>query len=357
MALVVVLSIGILLILEYFIEFLLFRRVNQSPLELETLEGTGQAYHPSVVFFKEPWFGYEYWMAQTPYPIGVPPYRDRWECPSIHVSHDGLNWRIPEGLKNPIDDLSASEIANKDFFSDPHLVYKDGHLECFYRFSKRLAEGFHTVLLRKTSEDGVNWREREVILDFFDSSCKATVGDMVRSPAILWEDGRYKMWYVDSLDPKGDKHVCYTESPDGFHWSERSVCRLNGGSVVPWHLDLNKIDGEYILTVYDFQDLILFRSTDGHSFELIRKVLSPSGVYGCFYSDGLYRSSLIKDSEGYKLYFSAFDDKKTRIGLMEGECLDKMKVISARGQYKSLAAFLPVYAKIWKVRLWKLKVS
>ena len=85
--------------------------------------------------------------------------------------------------------------------------------------------------------------------------------------------------------------------------------------------------------------------------------MSPSGVYGCFYSDGLYRSSLIKDSEGYKLYFSAFDDKKTRIGLMEGECLDKMKVISARGQYKSLAAFLPVYAKIWKVRLWKLKVS
>ena len=41
MALVVVLSIGILLILEYFIEFLLFRRVNQSPLELETLDGTG----------------------------------------------------------------------------------------------------------------------------------------------------------------------------------------------------------------------------------------------------------------------------------------------------------------------------
>ncbi len=180
---------------------------------------------------------------------------------------------------------------------------------------------------------------------------------MVRSPAILWEDGRYKMWYVDSLDPKGDKHVCYTESPDGFHWSERSFCQLIGGSVVPWHLDLNKIDGEYILTVYDFQDLILFRSTDGHSFELVRKVLSPSGVYGCFYSEGLYRSSLIKDTEGYKLYFSAFDDKKTRIGLMAGRELDKMKVISAHGQYKSLAAFLPVFAKIWKIRLWKLKVS
>ena len=357
MALVVVLSIGILLILEYFIEFLLFRRVNQSPLELKTQEGTGQAYHPSVVFFKEPWFGYEYWMVQTPYPIGVPPYRDRWECPSIHMSHDGLNWRIPEGLKNPIDDLSASEIANKDFFSDPHLVFKDGRLECFYRFSKRLADGFHTTLLRKVSEDGVNWQKRELILDFFDSTCKATVGDMVRSPAILWEDGRYKMWYVDNVDPKGDKHICYSESLDGTLWSKRAFCQLKGVSVSPWHLDLNKIDGEYILTVYDFQDLILFRSPDGHSFEFIRKVLSPSGVYGSFYSDGLYRSSLIKDSGGYKLYFSAFDDKKTRIGIMAGEELDKMNVISARGPYKSLVDFLPVFAKIWKVRLWKLKVS
>ena len=357
MVLYVILSIAILLALEFVIEYFLFGRVNQSPLNLETIEGTGQAYHPSVIFFKEPWRGYEYWMVQTPYPIGVPPYRDRWECPSIHVSHDGLNWRVPEGLLNPIDDLSASEIANKDFFSDPHLVFKDGRIECFYRFSKRLADGFHTMLLRKVSEDGVNWQEREVILDFFDASCIETIGDMVRSPAIIWEYGRYKMWYVDGLDPNGARHVCYAESLDGLHWSRCTFCQLKGKPIEPWHLDLNKIDGEYILTIYDFQKLTLFKSADGHSFEFIRKVLSPSGVYGSFYSDGLYRSSLIKDSEGYKLYFSAFDDKKTRIGLMKGNALDKMAVASVGGPYKSLTDFLPVFAKIWKVRLWKLKVS
>lgn len=111
--------VGALVFLEFLVEYACFRRVNQSPLSLETIEGTGQAYHPSVLFFDEPWNGYRYWMAETPYPIGTPPYRDRWECPSIHVSQDGIHWTIPQGLDNPIDDLLPQEINNRDFFFRP----------------------------------------------------------------------------------------------------------------------------------------------------------------------------------------------------------------------------------------------
>lgn len=215
-------------------------------------------------------------------------------------------------------------------------------------------KGYHTCLVRRISNDGIHWQERETLLDYADSTCLATVGDMVRSPAVLWQDNRYKMWFVDNADPKGVKHVCYSESPDGYCWTSQIVCDLAGSSVEPWHLDLNVFDGEYVLTVYDFQDLTLWRSYDGRSFEFSNTLLSPSGVNGSFYSDGLYRSSIVRDSEGFKLYFSAFDDKRTNIGLMTGANYDELSVYSANGPYVSLAAFVRPFIMIWKVRIWRL---
>lgn len=351
---VIILLLTILCLLAYILEYLLYCKVNQSPLSIETIEGTGQAFHPSVLFIDKPWKGYRYWMAETPYPVGVPPYRDRWECPSIHVSNDGLNWYIPEGLTNPIDDLLPSEIVNKDFFSDPHLVLRNDHLECFYRFSKKLRNGFHTCLIRKKSYDGIIWQDRETLLDYSDTLCLQTIGDMVRSPAILWMDGKYMMWYVDNSDTKGIKHVCYSESVDCIHWAKRTICTLKGFDISPWHLDLNYFNGEYFLTVYDLHTLTLWKGKDGQSFIYIKTILSPSRTYGSFYSDGLYRSSLIKDSEGYKLYFSAYDDKQTRIGLMVGSDLSNLMVYSVNGPNKSIGSFLKTFFMIWKVRIWTL---
>lgn len=349
-----IIALCTIVLLEYCFEYLLFNRFNQSPLSLETIEGTGQAYHPSVLFFNEPWHGYQYWMAETPYPMNTPPYRDRWECPSIHVSPDGVHWKTPEGLTNPIDDLLPTEIENRDFFSDPHLVFKEGQLECFYRYSKKTEEGYQTSLVRKTSQDGIRWNNRELLLDFFESSCLATVGDMVRSPAILWQDDRYRMWFVDNVDPKGVKQVCYSESPDGLSWSLSQTCTLTGKTISPWHIDLAFLDGEYVLTIYDFQDLTLWKSDDGLTFSFCQTILSPSGVSGSFYSDGLYRSSLIKTSEGYKMYFSAFDNRQTRIGLLTGTRLDSLHILSVNGPYRSFRGFFQPFLTIWKVRLWRL---
>lgn len=341
-----------IVVLDYLLEFHFYNKVNQSPLSLETIEGTGQAYHPSVLFFEEPFDGYHYWMVESPYPIGALPYRDRWECPSIHVSNDGLHWQIPKGLTNPIDDLLPSEIRNRDFFSDPHLVFKDGQLECFYRYSEKTNEGYHTRLVRKTSRDGILWSDRELMLDFLLSSCVDSIGDMVRSPAILWQNNRYRMWYVDNSDPKGAKHVCYSESFDGTNWAEAITCTLEGYATNPWHLDLALLNEEYVLTLYDFHDLTLWKSDDGISFVFSKTLLSPSGISGCFYSDGLYRASLIKDLEGYKLFFSAYDDRQTRIGLMTGDKMEELQVVSVNGPNKTILEFLKPFMMIWKVRLW-----
>lgn len=51
-----------------------------------------------MIAFPEPWNGYRYWMAYTPYPYA----NGSEENPSICASNDMLYWETPEGLANPI---------------------------------------------------------------------------------------------------------------------------------------------------------------------------------------------------------------------------------------------------------------
>lgn len=340
------------LVADYLYEFVLFGNINQSPLDITTYDGSNQPYHPSVVFINEGWQGHRYWMVETPYPIGGLPYRDRWECPTIHVSDDGTKWCSPanDDLK-PIDDLTDDSILSKDYFSDPHLVFKNGILECFYRFSDY--SGVKTKIYRKTSKDGIIWSERELLIDVMTEKSLNTVGEMVISPAVLWRGGKYLMWYVDSVKPFSlDKHIRLSTSPDGHTWSESKVCTLVGKSINPWHLDVTYVDDKYVMTIYDNKDLTLWISKDGNLFSFVKNLLSPTYIRGCFYSEGLYRSSLIKDDEGYKVYFSAYDTSRTYLGVMSGNRMENIKPISIDGRkHVGFWRFGRTYLSIWKHRM------
>ncbi|MDD4289905.1 MAG: DUF2341 domain-containing protein [Patescibacteria group bacterium] len=82
---------------------------------IPTYEDSGQAIHPDIVYFDEPWNGYSYWMVMTPYPNGNPDY----ENPSIVVSNDGVSWVTPDGPTNPIDSQPGG------YNSDPDIVYDE----------------------------------------------------------------------------------------------------------------------------------------------------------------------------------------------------------------------------------------
>lgn len=330
----------VLAILDFICYSIYFKaKYAQSPLDIKTFDGSNQPYHPSVIFFENGWNGYKYWMVVTPYPMHVE-YKDRWECPCIYASNDGIKWDLPLGLTNPIDDLFKEDIIAKNFFSDPHLVVKDGQLECWYRITKKTKDDANTILIRKRTTDGINWSEREILANPEDSSIASTLGDMVRSQAVLYNNGKYRMWYVDNKRNVGHRNICYSESTDGHIWQNRIICDTRK-EINPWHIDVSMIDGVYYLTIYDLWNLTLWGSKDGISFEYIKETLSPSLVYGSFYSDGLYRSSLIKDCSGYKLYFSAFDEWKTSIGLMQGNRVSSMVVFNGNG--RSINSVFKIY--------------
>lgn len=336
---------------EYLYEYYrFFAKYNQTPLDIKTFDGSNQPFHPSVIFVDKGWNGFRYWMAETPYPIGGKPYRDRWECPTIHVSNDGYNWAVPGELR-PIDDLTAEEIQRGDYFSDPHLVFKeDGSLECFYRLSSPTKEKLHTRILRKTSNDGISWKNREVLIDLMSDEAINTVGYVV-SPAILYEEGKYCMWYVDAIHPFGpDKHICLSTSVDGYQWSKLTKCVLKGPYVNPWHIDVTNIDGLYYLTIYDIKELTIWKSFDGKTFTYLRTLISPAFIRGCFYSEGLYRSSLVKTDEDLKFFFSAYDNQRTYLGLMSGDSIDNLTPVSIQGNRVNFSNFPRTYLSIWKRR-------
>jgi hypothetical protein len=226
----------------------------QIPLVIPTYEGSGQTVHPSVVFVSARWNGYEYWMAHTPYPET----NDDFENPSISVSTDGINWINLPGLTNPIDQPTAGELVELYHMSDTELILVNGTMECWYRFNKNSGT---EQIMRKKSTDGVNWTAREVVLDLTGS------GNWSLSPAVIYEDGKYKLWFVGS----GSK-IYYTESTTGAAgtWSAITACTIGYRDTVytPWHIDIIH-DGAIYYAIINTTSalgkrcLLLAESTDG----------------------------------------------------------------------------------------------
>lgn len=303
---------------------------QERPLILNDFSGYNQPYHPSVLYIANGFNGHKYWMVQTPYPIYGTPYRDRWECPCIYCSNNGIEWVVPEGLTNPIDDLTTSEISNGDYMSDPHLVLRGETLECWYRIThKNMSESdpryqLPTWVLRKTSTDGVTWGSRETLIDLQEPSTNG-VGDMVRSPAIIWDGDKYRMWYVDKLPTVTNRNIVYAESTDGSAWENKETCTLDQ-YIDPWHIDVNYFDGKYHLLNYVLgAGINYYSSDDGISFTFIKELLAPSG--SGFYKTGLYRSVSIKDqNNNIRVYFSSDDGSKTYLGVMSGDSFTDLDI-------------------------------
>ena len=321
---------------------------NQSPLCIKTFDNLNSPFHPSVVFFHDGWNGWKYWMVETPFSPRCTPYIDRNECPSLHVSNDGINWTTPTNLTNPLVNFGIEGEQNLDYYSDPHLLKTNNRLECFYRLTERhgdINKRDNVSLRRIESVDGINWSDEEIISNLWLEELNIGLGKMVVSPSLIYSDEHgYIMWYVNSEDHSGNRDIALSTSKDGKKWTDAIICTLNGKTLNPWHIDVMKDHDETLLmTIYDKKDISLWKSDDGFNWEYINTILSPSAIIGSFYSDGLYRSCLIHDSENYKLYFSAYNFNKTSIGLCTFNILGDNPTIVSHGRNCSFLQFIILY--------------
>lgn len=252
-----------------------------TPLFVPSWDGSNDALHPSVVYLNadEMIDGFQYWMAFTPLPDSKAPYTDRWECPCIVASYNGIDWQVPTGLINPIDNLTDAEIAKKGYLSDPSLVYNKTakRLELYYRLSTDATSetilNNTTVLYRKTSLDGLTWSARELVYDHFNATNKLLCNSTIRSPQILWDNGVYRMYYQSDI--AGKREVCYAESDTGIFTTFRNntkcnILNLPSDKYMPWHIGVCKHLGKYVLLGYEgnigTKQVLAYTSNDGINF-------------------------------------------------------------------------------------------
>ncbi|WP_051541808.1 hypothetical protein [Clostridium lundense] len=273
-------------------------------LRIPTYDGSNQSNHPKVLYIPNSWNGYKYWMTYTPYPNTIPDY----ENPSIVASNDGFNWTMPKGLKNPIIP-TPKDAKMGGHNSDPHLVlnYKNNSMELWYRVNKgtpRRNPSSQDYIYKITSKDGIKWSKPV----FVYSDKKLCI-----SPAIIYENNIYKMWYV-SYTKKGTI-IKYAESKDSIKWQNiRQVnIKLDEGCY-PWHIDVTKTNRGYEMLISNYykafgKNLLLSHaiSNDGLNFGKTIDVVVPSKGIFSWDNSIIYRSSLVQVENKYKIYYSAQD--------------------------------------------------
>lgn len=296
-----------------------------NPLVLESAYGDIEATHPKVISFDSPWNGYKYWMSFSPYPKAD----DSKENPHILASNDMENWREPEGFQNPLDDTPVNYIKSVVNNSDPELVYnyETDELECWWRFvDDSNGDERKVILYRRCSKNGLQWTEKEAML--VDDRGKRDY----MSPAIIYEDGIYKMW---SIAWTGFR-IQYMESGDGKSWSEARFIDVEypTPSIRSWHISVIHTEKGFEMTLVSFDtslpegiyqrgvmNLYYTSSKDNVSYERARVLLAPCNGEANWDNRGLYRSALLCDTDGkYYLFYSGISKDETRgVGKIEDD--------------------------------------
>jgi len=296
-----------------------------APLTTPTYDTSGQIVHLRVSYTATPWNGYRWWMGNSPYPNG----NNQYENPCLLASTDGVTWEVPAGLTNPITDLSAAQIAENGFHSDPHIVMNGNTMEFWYRYYKPSPATLY--IRRKTSTDGITWSEEETL--FTNSTFYAV------SPSVIYENGIYCMWFVDSQD--GYK-VKYAESADAKVWSSARTLDIELDPLYRfWHLNVIHTDRYEIVVSCTLissgnEEIFYTSSEDNTKYTKAIKIIPLNTVAGSFDAGKVYMGCLVKVGSIYYCYYSAASVANVwRIGRTRG-----YSPLYMRGKYNDVDTFI-----------------
>ena len=265
-------------------------------IDMTNYIGNDQNVHPKVLYISAGFGGHKYWMAYTPYPHSF----DKFENPCIAYSDDGYAWSNIEG--NPIDDPNGV-----GYNSDTHLVYNGSTLECWYRLvDDESANPRKETLKRRVSIYGLTWSASETVLE----NSSGNYANLL-SPAVIYESGKYCMWVVNGAS--SPVAIDYYESTSLPTWTKVRTITLTytdrGSTLDPWHLDVIKENGQYILLVMGRNGTTknskwtLFLSTSNDNITYTTPAVIVKGSSG--WDQYMYRSSIVKVPDGYRIYYSA----------------------------------------------------
>ena len=234
---------------------------------------TAEVTHPSVVFEKNGWNGYRYWMAYTPYPSSNSAY----ENPCICASNNGVDFELPAGAPNPL--FPAPAVG---YNSDTHLYLSDDKSKLYLIWRARginISGTNYNVLYVTESPDGRNWTSPVNIW-------QGVVGvSDVGSPS-LWHDGTNWNIVAHNLDVGGFT-LRKMQSPtlySGWPTTPTDVTLTHPSAGTWWHsFWVKQSDGKLIGLLQDGNSgggrLFWAATTDFVTFSLAKVDFGTTGFY------------------------------------------------------------------------------
>ncbi len=278
---------------------------NQRILRIPTYDGLFQAVHPDIVFFKNGFNGYPFYLVVTPYPYS----NRRYENPCILVSEDGINFQESVPGINPL--VQPPPYGYND---DPDMLFITEQKKFnIYYLETMIPDSQNVILLE--SKDGIHWKKKRVIhYNLKQKDC------FILSPSVIFGNNQYRMFYVN-ISEIGSP-IQYLESNDGIKWDKNSIVSLSYSlpeKMTPWHVDVFEQPYGYFMLCcgpYPDTDLYLASSEDLEHWTFIETpILTRKNN---FFQDckRIYRSTGIVDENLLIVWFSFLKyDAKWGIGV------------------------------------------
>jgi len=266
------------------------------PLSIPTYDGSGQATHPSIIYF-ETGYSYRYVLAFTPYPNG----NDDYENPSVVFSNDNNVW-TEDGVTNPLD--TPPDTVNYHL-CDTDIVWNGTAFLLYYLLADHSTSPYTYTLKVLVSTDGVHWEGPYSLFS----------GQGMVSPAIIYDrdEGKYKMWYVSHATSPNT--VWYRESTDGFNWSSPIQVTFAASGLEPWHPEVQKLsNGMYLMLIAMYPsggsngdtELYLATSWDGLNWKVYDYApVLAKGASGSWDEQQIYRTTFIVYDSVLYVWYSA----------------------------------------------------
>lgn len=274
-----------------------------------THDGSGEATHPSALYFPNKWNGFHYWLAYTPYPNS----NDDHEDPNLYVSNDATTWIAAPGVVQPLDNASGTPGYN----SDVNLAMgPDNVMYLFWRYYDTGNVGTEERVYVRTSTDGVNWTAKALVWQF-DDGVRRTL-----SPSFIFQDNKWVAYYVDNAVPSTPvlRRAVINSPVVTSGVTSHDTCTVSSlpSGKSPWHVEVKRFGGFFVmlLTVTTTGAgglgglIILGISKDGINFSTSDKTVIPSVNAGEF--TDLYKATFLLEvldgTVGFRVFYSAIND-------------------------------------------------
>ena len=191
----------------------------------------------------------------------------REESAAVSFSSDGITWSEPKITLAPNDKSGWEKRINRNC-----VIKVDGVYKMYYTGQ---SEAFSYVGLAE-SKDGIHFKrvqDEPIMIPEFPYE-----GFSVMNPCVLYEEGKYKMWY-SSGETYEPNFICYAESEDGIHFKKH---RTNPILMKKWQnwFEKDRLGGCQVIHTEDMGYLMFYIGYEDIDTARICVARSDNGITG-----------------------------------------------------------------------------